>query len=301
MIVFDRRLVRARRDRAAAGFAAAAFLKERAVADLLDRLEAVNRRFERALDIGSHGGWFGRALAARTELRDRIGWLVETDLSEPMLARRAGPAVVCDEEALPFAPQSFNLIVSTLSAHWVNDLPGLFAQARAALAPDGLFICTLIGGRSLADVRNALLDAEMTARGGAAARISPFADAQDLGGLLQRAGFALPVTDADTVRVRYRDPVRLLRDLRAMGETSALADRPRTPLTRTILMDGLARFAARASDSEGRISATFDLVTATGWAPHESQQKPLRPGSAQARLADALGAVERSAGERTGY
>jgi hypothetical protein len=141
----------------------------------------------------------------------------------------------------------------------------------------------------------------MTARGGAAARISPFADAQDLGGLLQRAGFALPVTDADMVRVRYRDPVRLLRDLRAMGETSALADRPRTPLTRTILMDGLARFAARASDSEGRISAAFDLVTATGWAPHESQQKPLRPGSAKARLADALGAVERSAGERTGY
>jgi SAM-dependent methyltransferase len=300
MIVFDRRLVRARRDRAAAGFATASFLKERAVEDVLDRLEAVNRRFERALDIGSHGGWFARALAARPDLAARVGWLAETDLSARMLDRRAGPAVVCDEEALPFAPQSFNLIVSTLSAHWVNDLPGLFAQARAALAPDGLFICTIIGGRTLADLRTALMDAEMAAAGGAAARVSPFADAQDLGGLLQRAGFALPVTDAETVRVRYRDPVRLLQDLRAMGETSALHDRPRRPLTRTILMDALARLAARAADPDGRIAAAFDLVTATGWAPHESQQKPLRPGSAQARLADALGAVEQSAGERTG-
>lgn len=300
MIVFDRTLVRARRDRAASGFANAAFLKEWAVEDVLDRLEAVNRRFDRVLDIASHGGWFGRALAARPGLADRIGWLAETDLSARMLSDAAGAAVACDEEALPFAPQSFNLIVSTVSAHWVNDLPGLFAQARAALAPDGLFICTLIGGRTLADLRSALIEAEMAATGGAAARVSPFADAQDLGGLLQRAGFALPVTDTDTVRVRYRAPVRLLRDLRAMGETSALHDRPRRPLTRAILMDGLARFAARAADPDGRIVAAFDLITATGWAPHESQQKPLRPGSAQARLADALGAAERSAGEPAG-
>lgn len=300
MIVFDRRLVRARRDRAASGFADAAFLKERAVEDMLDRLEAVNRSFDRALDIASHGGWFGRALAARPGLAARIGWLAETDLSMRMLARRSGAGVVCDEEALAFAPQSFNLIVSTVSAHWVNDLPGLFGQARAALAPDGLFICTLIGGRTLADLRSALIEAEMAATGGAAARVSPFADAQDLGGLLQRAGFALPVTDTDTVRVRYRDPVRLLRDLRTMGETSALHDRPRRPLTRAILMDGLARFAARAADPDGRIVAAFDLITATGWAPHESQQKPLRPGSARARIADALGAVERSAGEPAG-
>lgn len=300
MNVFDRRLVRARRDRAARSFADAAFLKERAVADVLDRLEAVNRSFARALDIGSHGGWFGRALAARPDLAARIGWLAETDLSPRMLERRAGAGVACDEEALPFAPGAFNLIVTAVSAHWVNDLPGLFAQARASLAPDGLFICTLIGGRTLADLRAALIEAEMAARDGAAARISPFADAQDLGALLQRAGFALPVTDADAVKVRYRDPVRLLRDLRAMGETSALADRPRRPLTRGVLMDALARFADRTRDADGKIAATFELVTATGWAPHESQQKPLRPGSAKARLADALGAVEQSTGERTG-
>lgn len=299
-LVFDRRLHAQRRRRAAAGFPDAAFLKERAVEDVCDRLEAINRRFARALDLGGHGGFFARAIASRPALAARIDWLVETDLSPAMLARAGGPAVAADEERLPFAGESFDLIVSTLSLHWVNDLPGAFVQARRALRPDGVFIAALLGGRTLAALRHALLRAEDEITGGAAMRVSPFADAQDLAGLLQRAGFTLPVADSDLQIVRYRHPLGLLADLRAMGETNALLARSPRALRRDVLMRALALYTYTMSDPDGRVRVEFEIVCATGWAAHESQQKPLRPGSATARLADALGGREISAGEKAG-
>jgi SAM-dependent methyltransferase len=292
--VFDRNLVRVRRARAAAGFAEADFLKRRVVTDLADRLEAIKRDFPVAYDLGSHGGYFREEVLQRKSLAQRIGIVLESDFSEAMLKRATsrGASFVADEENLPIAPASLDLVVSAISLHWVNDLPGCFAQVRRALKPDGLFIASLIGGRSLADLRAAFLEAESELRGGAGPRLSPFADVQDVAGLLQRAGFALPVADTDTIEVRYRDPFKILRDLRLMGEGSALKDKTGAPLTRAILMRAMEIYANKTRDGDGRYVAKFDIVTATGWAPSETQQKPLRPGSAKMRLADALGAVE---------
>lgn len=292
--VFDRHLVRLRRERAALGFAAADFLKCRVVADLADRLEAIKRDFPVVYDLGSHGGYFRSEVRKRESLSQRIGVVLESDFSETMLACRGnrGTSFVADEETLPIAPASLDLVVSAISLHWVNDLPGCFAQVRRALKPDGLFIASIIGGRSLADLRAAFLEAESEILGGAGPRLSPFADVQDVAGLLQRAGFALPVADTDTIEVRYRDPFKVLGDLRLMGEASALKDRTRSPLTRAILVRAMEIYADRTRNADGRYVAKFDIVTATGWAPSDTQQKPLRPGSAKMRLADALGAVE---------
>lgn len=290
--VFDRKLVRLRRNRAASAFVDVDFLKRRVTADIADRLETVTRDFTTALDLGSHGGYFRREVEVRPDLKARIEYLVETDLSGAMLGRAKGAALVADEEMLPFAPRVIDLVVSSLALHWVNDLPGSFAQIRRALKPDGLFIASFIGGRTLSDFRASFIEAESEVRGGAVQRMSPFADVQDIAGLLQRAGFALPVADIDTVEVRYRDPFRLLRDLRAMGEASALLDRSGPCLTREILLRAMELFADRSRDKDGKYVARFDIVTATGWAPADSQPKPLRPGSAKMRLADALGVTE---------
>jgi SAM-dependent methyltransferase len=297
--IFDRDLHARRLARAAKSFSTADFLKRRAAVDLVERLEAINRRFEIGADLGSRDGAFATALAASPDA-DKIGLLVQSDLSAAMLAGARGPRLVADEERLPFAAGRLDLIVSSLALHWVNDLVGALIQIRLALAPDGLFLGAMLGGATLTELRGALLTAEADLRGGAGPRISPFADAADGAALLQRAGFALPVIDTDVVTVRYDHPLRLLADLRAMGETSALVERPRAPLTRAVVTRACELYQERHAEPDGRVPATFEILTLTGWAPHPDQQRPLRPGSARARLADALGAVERPAGEKAG-
>lgn len=254
---------------------------------MAERLEAIPRRFERVLALGGEG-LVSAEIAARPELAARVGEVIEVSLAD------------IDPEHLPFAAGAFDLIVAPLALTWINDLPGALVQLRLALRPDGLLLASLFGGETLNELRLSLLEAESELTGGAAMRVAPFADLQDIAGLLQRAGFALPAADRDVVTVRYAEPVRLLADLRAMGETAALAERPPRTLSRRILSRAFEIYAARFADTEGRIRATFETLTATGWSPHESQQKPLRPGSAKTRLADALGTKERRPGDQVG-
>lgn len=289
--LFDRDLLRARLDRAAPGYAAADFLKARAAEDAVVRLEAIMRDFPRAVDLGARNGWFTRFLS-QSDAAERVGFLVEADLSPRMLAGRQGLRLVADEERLPFAAGSLDLVVSTLALHWTNDVVGALIQIRRALKPDGLFIGSLLGGATLTELRQSLLAAEAELTGGAGPRVSPFADPYDAAGLLQRSGFALPVADVDRVTVRYAHPLKLLADLRAMGETSVLAERHPKRLTRQVLARAFEIYAERFAEPDGRVPATFEILTLTGWAPDPSQQKPLKPGSAKMRLADALGVVE---------
>lgn len=295
---FDRALLTKRRDRAAARFRQASFLKDRAIEDICDRLTVINRTFERGLDVGSHGGLLGTAIAERPDLACKIGFLAQCDLSVKMLTPATGNSFVGDEEHLPLAPQSLDIITSALSLHWVNDVPGFMAQARLALRPDGLLLGSFFGGRTLQELRAVMAQAETELGREAGARVSPFADAQDGAQLLQRAGFALPVADSDVVTVRYDSVFGLFRDLKAMGETAAFVELPSKPLTRTLIARAADIYAQTYADPDGRIRATFEIVTLTGWAPHDSQQKPIRRGSAKMRLADALGGVEVSAGEK---
>jgi SAM-dependent methyltransferase len=295
--LFDRRLHRQRLDRAAHDFAAADFLKVRAAGDMVERLEIILREFPICVDLGSRNGAFS-ALLAQSDARAKIGMVIETDLSGVMLGHRHGHRLQIDEEALPFAPASLDLVVSSLALHWVNDLPGTLIQVRRALKPDGLFLGAIFGGQTLTELRQCLIQAESDLTGGAGLRVAPFADAFDVAGLLQRAGFALPVADLDRVTVRYDHPLKLIADLRRMGETNALADGRGRPLSRPVLARAMALYQERFSDPDGRVRATFDIMTMTGWTPHASQQKPLKPGSAKMRLADALGTQEISAGEK---
>jgi SAM-dependent methyltransferase len=292
-VVFDRSLVRRRLRRAvAAGYAD--FLLRRAVDDLEDRLAAVLRGFPVALDLGTPTAAAAERLAAggRCERVLRLA---------PAAGGAAGVSVIVgDEEALPFADESFDLAVSLLALQGVNDLPGALVQIRRALKPDGLFLGCVLGGATLTELRQAFAAAEADLEGGASPRVAPFADVRDLGALLQRAGFALPVTDVETVTVRYADPLGLMRDLRAMGLTNALAERRQAPLRRATLLRAAALHAERFADADGRVRATFEIVWLSGWAPHDSQPKPLRPGSAKTRLADALGVAEHSLGEKAG-
>lgn len=288
---FEPRLVRARKRRALKGFRDAAFLHKRAAEDLAERLEAIPRRFERTLALGG-GGLFSEAVAARPELAARVGRMIEADI--------AGGQVTLDPERLPIAEGAFDLVVSPLMLHWVNDLPGALVQIRRALKPDGLMLASLFGGDTLTELRLSLIEAESELTGGAGLRVAPFASVQDIAHLLQRAGFALPAADRDVIKVRYQEPMRLIADLRAMGETAALSARSPRGLSRRILARAFALYRERFSDPDGRVRATFEIVTATGWAPHESQQKPLKPGSAQARLADALGVREHKSGDKAG-
>lgn len=283
--------MRQRKRRASAGFRDAAFLHQRVAADLADRLEAIPRPFLRALALGG-GGLFSRELQRRPALAARIPQVIEADL--------AAGHVLLDPEHLPFAPGSFNLIVSPLALHWVNDLPGALIQLRHSLKPDGLLLASLFGGDTLSELRLSLIEAESELTGGAGPRVAPFASLQDIAGLVQRTGFALPAADRDVLTVRYAEPMRLLADLRAMGETAALTERSPRSLSRRILARAFEIYRDRFSDPDGGIRATFEILTATGWSPHESQQQPLKPGSAKARLADALGTKEQGAGEKPG-
>lgn len=262
------------------------------------RLSAINRRFDRVLDLGAHDGTLGRVLKADPALAGSIGDIFETDMSPAFLKRPLG--VAADEEALPFADASFDLIVSALSLHWINDLPGALIQIRRALKPDGLFIGVALGGRTLNELRQSLLASEEQIRGGAANRISPFMDVIDAAGLLQRTGFAMPVADNDARTVRYGSPLRLLSDLKGMGETASFVNRDAPPLTRGMLMRAMEIYAQRFSDADGKVRATFEFIAMSGWAPAPDQPKAKRPGSATARLADALGVKELPAGEKTG-
>ena len=297
--LFDRALHHRRLERAAAVFGQANFLKARAAADMVERLEAIVRSFPLAVDLGARDGSFARALAA-SDAAQRVGTLIEADFSRRMLSGRPGIFVQADEEALPFAAESVDLVVSSLALHWVNDLPGALIQIRRALRPDGLFIASVLGGSTLTELRQALLAAESELSDGAGLRVSPFADAFDAAGLLQRAGFALPVADVDRLTVRYSHPLKLMADLRAMGETNALNDRARQPLSRAVLARAAAIYAERFAEPDGKVRASFDIITMTGWAPHPDQQKALKPGSAKMRLADALGVKEQTTGEKAG-
>jgi len=295
--VFDRALLRQRRDRAAAGLRAHDFLFVEAAERLADRLDDVTRKFPRALDLGCHDGTLARVLTGR----GGIETLVQCDLS-PVMARAAAsngaPTLAADEEALPFAPESFDLIVSVLGLHWVNDLPGALIQIRHALKPDGLFLGAFLGGATLSELRTVLLEAELAEEGGASPRVAPFAELRDAGGLLQRAGFALPMADTDRIAVTYPDALALMRELRAMGESNVLAARRRGFTRRATLARAAALYAEKFAQPDGRLRASFEIVTLTGWAPHPCQPQALKPGSATTRLADALGAKERPAGDK---
>jgi len=294
-MIFDRALLRRRRRRAAA-LGPATFLLDRVAEDLAERLAAVLRRFDLALDLGTPGEAVRMAL---TRL-DSIGTIVRADAVPDRDMTHAEKFIAADEEALPIRDGSLDLVVSALALQFVNDLPGALVQIRRVLKPDGLFIAALLGGETLTELRQSFAAAESEVESGASPRVAPFADLRDLGALLQRAGFALPVTDTDRLVVRYDSAFGLMQDLRRMGATNALIARRRTPLRRATLTRTAEIYAQRFADDDGRIRATFEVVWLSGWAPDPSQQQPLKPGTAQARLADALGAKEISTGEKAG-
>jgi SAM-dependent methyltransferase len=291
--IFDRRLLRVRRARARK-LGQETFLLDRVAAELGERLSAVLRQFERAVDLGTPADAVRRVLAASGKVATIVA-------AEPDAQRQASAlSVAADEEALPFADGALDLVVSALSLQFVNDLPGTLIQIRRALKPDGLLLAALLGGDSLTELRTSFAEAESEIEGGISPRVAPFADVRELGALLQRAGFALPVVDSDRLTVRYPTALALMRDLRRMGATNILHERRRTPLRRATLARAADIYASRFADPDGRLRATFEIVWLLGWAPHESQQKPLKPGSARQRLADALGTKEIPTGEKAG-
>lgn len=262
---FDRVLLRARRNRASAGFAAHDFLLREAAARLAERLCDIKQSFPLALDLGCHRGEFAQEL--RAQAGHGVGRLIHSDLSAAMLAHAPSPRLVADEETLPFAPQSLDLVVSLLNLHWVNDLPGALVQIRRCLKPGGLFLGALLGGHTLHELRQALSEAEIEVEGGLSARVSPLIDVRDAGALLQRAGFAMPVADVDTIGVSYPDPLALMRELRGMGESNALRLRRRNFLRRQTLARACLAYHEKFAAPDGRVRASFQLITLTGWAP----------------------------------
>ena len=268
-ILFDRALLRARQNRARRN-EPATFLLDRVAEDMDERLHAVLRDFSDVADVWSPGE------ILRQPSRDRFKSIVRID-PDPS-----------GQEILALQPESLDLVVSALAFQFVNDLPGVFMQIRRALKPDGLLLAAMVGGDTLSELRQSFAAAEAECEGGVSPRVAPFADLRDVGALLQRAGFALPVTDVDRVVVRYDNAFALMQDLRRMGATNVLVERRRTPSRRATLSRMAQIYGERFADSDGRIRATFDVIWLSGWAPHESQQKPLRPGSAKAGLADAV-------------
>jgi SAM-dependent methyltransferase len=268
-VLFDRALLRARQSRAL-GSGPAAFLLDRAAEDMAERLHAVLREFKNAADVGTPGD------QVRNILHQRVDQLTRIELPD------------LESEPLPLQRDSLDLVVSALAFQFVNDLPGVLAQIRRALRPDGLLLAAMIGGETLTELRQSFAAAEAECEGGVSPRVAPFADLRDVGALLQRAGFALPVTDVDRVVVRYTDAFALMQDLRRMGATNILRERRRTPTRRATMLRMAQIYGERFADPDGRIRATFDVIWLSGWAPHQSQQQPLRPGSAKASLAEAV-------------
>jgi SAM-dependent methyltransferase len=276
-ILFDRALLRARQSRALRA-GPATFLLDRVAEDMQERLRAVLREFKSAADIGTAGD------VVRNALSGRVDQLARVDLPD------------LESEPLALHPESIELAVSALAFQFVNDLPGVLAQIRRALRPDGLLLAAMTGGDTLTELRQSFAAAETECESGVSPRVAPFADLRDLGSLLQRAGFALPVTDVDRVVVRYDSAFALMADLRRMGATNVLVERRRTPTRRATLSRMAQIYAERFSDADGRIRATFDVIWLSGWAPHESQQQPLKPGSAKASLAEAVRGAHPSRG-----
>jgi SAM-dependent methyltransferase len=267
-LLFDRALLRMRQGRALRG-EAATFLLDRVAEDMEERLHAVLREFAEVAEVWTPGE------ILREPVRNRFKSVIRINLDS-------------NTETLPLQPESLDLVVSALAFQFVNDLPGVLAQIRRALRPDGLLLAAMIGGDTLTELRQSFAAAEAECEGGVSPRVAPFADLRDVGGLLQRAGFALPVTDVDRVVVRYDNAFALMRDLRCMGATNILVERRRTPTRRATMLRMAQIYAERFADADGRIRATFDVIWLSGWAPHESQQKPLAPGSAKASLAEAV-------------
>jgi SAM-dependent methyltransferase len=268
-ILFDRALLRVRQSRALRA-GGATFLLDRIAEDLAERLHAVLREFKSAADIGTAGDQVRNALAGC------VGQLARVDLSD------------AESDPIPLAPETLDLVVSALALQFVNDLPGVLAQIRRALKPDGLLLAAMIGGDTLTELRQCFAAAEAELEGGVSPRVAPFADLRDVGALLQRAGFALPVTDVDRIVVRYDSAFALMQDIRRMGATNILVERRRTPTRRATLFRMAQIYAERFADEDGRVRATFDVIWLSGWAPHASQQQPLQPGSAKASLAEAV-------------
>jgi SAM-dependent methyltransferase len=283
--VFDRATLRWRRTRAARRLGEVDFLIRAAADRLLERLGDVRRTFALALELGCHTGQIGAALQGSA----RIGHLIQADLSHGMVLRADGLRLVADEEALPFGRGCLDLVLSCFSLHWVNDLPGALAQIRYALKPDGLFLAAMPGGTTLAELRESLMRAELEVEGGAAPRVSPFVDVRDAGMLLQRAGFALPVVDVDTITVTYEHPLKLLAELRAMGEANALVERGRAPLGRATLWRACEIYRELFGDAQGRVPATFQILMLSGWTPDPGQPQPIRRGRGQVNHAAAHG------------
>lgn len=268
-ILFDRALLRARQNRALRA-GPETFLLDRVAEDMQERLRAVLREFKSGADIGTSGGQVRNALSGRV---DRLARVDLPDL---------------ESEPLALQPESLDLAISALALQFVNDLPGVLAQIRRALKPDGLLLAAMTGGDTLTELRQSFAAAEAELEGGVSPRVAPFADLRDVGALLQRAGFALPVTDVDRIVVRYDSALALMADLRRMGATNVLVERRRTPTRRATLSRMAQIYAERFADADGRLRATFDVIWLSGWAPHASQQQPLKPGSAKASLAEAV-------------
>jgi SAM-dependent methyltransferase len=295
--LFDRALLRRRRARFAGETAEHEALLKHVAAEISDRVAAILRDFPVAIDLGAYHGVLGRTVSALPS----VGEMIYAESVPALAALCPHPAVVCDEELLPFKEECLNLVVSGLSLHRVNDLPGALLQIRRALRPDGLFLAAALGGRSLHELRGALIEAEAELHGGASPRVAPFADVREYGALLQRAGFALPVTDAEMLTVTYPSPRELMREIRTLGGGNVMAARRKVPLPRSTLERAEKIYRDRHGAPGGKIAATFEIVYLTGWAPHASQQKPLPPGSAKTRLADALHTVEHSAGDKAAF
>lgn len=287
--LFDRDLLGRRRARIAAKFKDHDFLLRHVAEDLNDRLQAILRDFPLTVNLGAHNGVLGKKLSTNP----RTGPAIHIDPCPDMLAHAEGLKIVADEEALPLKQASIDLVVSALSLQFVNDLPGTFLQIRQCLKPDGLMLASLLGGKTLHELREAFTIAESEIEGGISPHVSPFADIRDCGALLQRAGFTLPVADTDELTVTYETPFALMHELRAMGATNILHARSKTPMKRATLLRACEIYLEKFATEDGRIPATFEVITLTGWAPHESQQQPLKPGSASHRLADALGVEEK--------
>lgn len=277
--LFDPALTAQRRRRAAASFdPKAGFLIDIAAEEMAFRLMAVERRFDAAAEIFGGTGAVARAAMAS----GKIGTMTRVDVA-------GTPDVIANDfEEVPLEAQSLNLVLAPLGLHLVNDLPGSLVRIRRALKPDGLFLAAIPAAGTLTELNEVLLETETRLYGGASPRVAPFGDVRSIGALLQRAGFALPVADVESYTVRYESLFGLMRDLRTMGMTNALANRSRRPVSRRFFVEAAQLYAERHADPDGRIRATFSIVYLSGWAPHESQPKPLKPGSATVRLADAL-------------
>jgi len=284
--LFDRPAVHRNRIRALADRTYQPFLLDEIADRLVERLDEIRRPFPRVLELGS---WRGRVAALLAEAGRGSKLLVSLDPVADALDQGPGLKVQAEPELLPFADESFDLVVSVLALHHVDDLPGVLVQLRRVLAPDGLMLLAWLGGDSLVELRTALMQAELDLKGGASMRVAPFVDIRDAAALLQRAEVALPVADVDRITVSYADPLAFLHDLQAMGEGGALLDRPKGMFRRDLLLRTAEIYRERFAREDGRVLASFEILHVSGWKPHESQQKPARRGSGQVRLAAAMG------------